>query len=300
MGTAAVPVDQRSATAVALCWREARPVVQCVFQLRFAVGLVLALAGAGTFDPVMVGLGSSAWLLTTWAVYLLNGISDVVEDRANASSRPIAAGALPVPVAFATVGFLAVAAMLLGAMVSPLMAALVAAMLGLGWCYSMGARPQKNTTTGFMGVVTAGGMLTYLAGWHVGGAGTMSPTLAVFGVAMAAWMGVAGMTKDLSDVHGDALAGRQSVPVVLGDRRSRLVIAAAAVSLGATFLATALATAPVVVVPAAVVCAGSLVLACVATTGLGRGGQSRRRRPYRAFMVTQYVANLTVLLLFVV
>src|SRR5437763_7685250 len=95
----------------AWCWRESRPPVQVIFQLRFLTGYLLArplpgIRGATTFVPA-----AALWLLATVAIYLLNGCADVTEDRVNGSSRPIAAGLLPVQLALRVVAALALLAL---------------------------------------------------------------------------------------------------------------------------------------------------------------------------------------------
>jgi len=80
----------RSANAPALIWREARPSVQLIVQLRYWSAVVLAGGGFG----VRPALGSLFLLLAYCAVYVLNGVADIAEDRGNRSRRPIASGAI--------------------------------------------------------------------------------------------------------------------------------------------------------------------------------------------------------------
>src|SRR4051812_37419769 len=81
-----------------LCAQETRYAVQIIFLLRFTVagttGLTSILSLPSTLAP-----GAAVWLCCVAFTYLYNGISDIGEDRANGSTRPIARGALPVPVA---------------------------------------------------------------------------------------------------------------------------------------------------------------------------------------------------------
>jgi 4-hydroxybenzoate polyprenyltransferase len=118
----------------------------------------------------------------------------------------------------------------------------------------------------------------------------------VFGIAMSGWMGLAGWTKDLSDTTGDRLAGRRTLPVLLGEWRARVVMAAAASLVGWTFVLLSAGLAGDLLPVAVVVCVGSAVLALVATTPLGQGDRAAKRRPYRVFMVTQYATHLTLFL----
>src|SRR6478609_9228145 len=82
------------ASRVGLAFLEGRPVVMGVFALRFVVGTQLA-DGADWSSP-RLWLATASWLLAVWAVYLINGISDIGGDRLNGSSRPLASGRLAV------------------------------------------------------------------------------------------------------------------------------------------------------------------------------------------------------------
>ena len=277
--------------SVWLAWREARPVVQCMFQLRFLVAAALAACAVHDApDPRTLVLGAAAWLCTTWHVYLLNGLHDRVEDRANASRRPLAGGRLGVPAARRSLAALAVGALVLGACAGQVLAGLVAVMLGLGWCYSAGRRPGKASVAGSATVIAAGGAVTFLAGWRVGGGGAPDPTFAIVAIAMSLWMALVGMTKDLSDVAGDRAAGRRTLPVLLGLRRARLLLAALALTTGTATLAVALATRTQLPFAAAL-SAGALVVA----GALLLGDRVRPRRPYHCFMVVQYLVHLTLI-----
>ncbi|MEV5717659.1 UbiA family prenyltransferase [Amycolatopsis mediterranei] len=279
-----------------LAWREARPVVQIIFLLRFAAGATLGAAGSGYGAVNRPALLEAAlgWFAATWAVYLLNGIADVVEDRANGQVRPIARGELSRRSASTIVGALSVAALVFAAAVSTTQLLLTAAMLGVGWAYSMGPWPLKANLGGFVAAVTALGMLTYLAGWSAAGGGRVTEPVFLFGLMMSLWMGLGGSTKDLADAKGDRLAGRKTLPVLLGEGPARAVMAVAAGSVGGVFAVLCAVRGSVVLPAAVVVLAGSAVLSGTVLTSLSRGARSAQRRPYRVFMVTQYCAHIAL------
>ncbi|WP_051386076.1 UbiA family prenyltransferase [Actinokineospora inagensis] len=279
--------------SVRLAWREARPVVQVVFLLRLLAGVCLAGTAADEVPAARVATGALAWLATTWAIYLLNGVADVVEDRANGLARPIARGDLDPDTATRVVWLLAAAGLVLGAAVSVTMLVIVALMLAVGWAYSMGPRPLKRTMAGFAIAVIALGLLTYLAGWAVAGVSVLPGPVLLFGAMMSLWMGFAGSTKDLADAVGDRLAGRRTLPVLLGEQPARVVMAVAASLVGWAFVACASASGYLLPV-AIVVAVGSVALALVALGSAGTGGRSTKRRPYQVFMTTQYAAHLTL------
>lgn len=282
---------------VSLAWAEARPVVQLIFQLRFATGVVFGSGAALHESPrpeiVVAALG---WLSATWAVYLVNGVADINEDRENGSKRPIAQGRLPASAAMVACWVLAAVAIVCSLVVSVQLAVLVTVMLVVGWAYSLGPCPLKRTVPGFLASVTTLGLVTYLAGWCAAG-GEWSNPLLIFGITMSLWMGLVGPTKDLSDTEGDRKAGRRTPPIVFGPRRARALIAVLASLVGWTFLiASATVRVADCLLPAAVVvCAGSVVVSVMLLSAISHGGRHVRRRPYRVFMTTQYASHTTLL-----
>lgn len=276
-----------------LAWQEARPSVQVIFLLRFVTGAALVAAG-GCPGPLPAAAGAVTWCCVVAAIYLHNGAADVVEDRGNGSARPIASGRLPAGTAETIARALAGAGVVTGLAAPPPVAVLALVMLGLGWCYSSGPHPMKRTVAGFLIVVVSGGSLTYLAGAAVGG-GRITGELVFCGLAMSAWMGVAGSTKDLSDVGGDRQAGRRTLPVLLGPGRCRLLMAAAVLALGGASLTVGLAWLPRMLPMAAVLLLGSVLVVVLLVRLPADAARSRRRLPYRAFMVTQYCAHAVVL-----
>ncbi|MGC7101643.1 UbiA family prenyltransferase [Amycolatopsis lurida] len=128
-----------------LSWLEARPVVQLIFQLRFAAGVVLGWESTfKDIDIQPIVTAALGWLSATWGIYLLNGVADIVEDRENASGRPIARGCLPARPATALCWVLSAFALTCGLLVSTQVAVVVALMLAVGWAYSLGPRAVSH------------------------------------------------------------------------------------------------------------------------------------------------------------
>ncbi|WP_312888294.1 UbiA family prenyltransferase [Nonomuraea rhodomycinica] len=343
-----------------LCVAEARPGVLAVSALRYLAGVALVLPAVPDPDPLKVLRGGLAWVLSIFAVYLFNGVTDVAEDRINGSGRPIARGRL----APRTAGVVAVAAgaasLVATAGLPHAMVWIIAANLVLGFLYSGPPWPLKDSCGGTVVVLCLSGLLSYLAGavvadsaaiglvadpatvglvadpatvglvadsvteQLVAGAVAVGPVtvqLVVFAGAATCWMVLVGVpAKDLSDIPGDAAAGRRTLGVLLGERRARRVMVAAAVGVLAAFgLAVALLRVPLTAVLAvmavgvvAVVLAGRMTgTQAGSEAGSGTGsdagtlaagkrtgsaGRGVRRRPYRAFMLTQHLLHITPLL----
>lgn len=289
------PTGLVSAREIGLGWREARPIVQIIFQLRFITGAAVAFHGS---SPRLAGIaaGAMAWLCATWSIYLLNGICDQTEDRRNGLSRPLSTGGLPLPAARLLVRLLALAALGTGALVSWRFTVLVALMLWLGWIYSAGPRPQKAHAAGFAVVVTAGGLATYLAGWYSAqGSGVPGREFWTMAIVMSLWMGLAGNTKDLAHVRGDRAAGRRTLPLLVGDAAARGAIGGLTVALGLAALIVTASASPDLLLAFGVLLAGACaVAASLAAAGPGNPALARRR-PYRTFMITQYAVHTMIL-----
>ena len=97
------------------------------------------------------------------AVYLVNDTADREMDRLHPTKRlrPIASGALPVPVALVTAGVLAVVALAVGWLAAPELAALVAAYLVLQLLY---AAWLKHEPVLDISIVSAGFLMRAVAG----------------------------------------------------------------------------------------------------------------------------------------
>jgi 4-hydroxybenzoate polyprenyltransferase len=292
-------VDFRS---VACCLIEARPAVQAVFLMRYLAGAVLA--DPGHSPPAgRTALGTAGWSCSTAAVYVFNGLSDRKEDIGNGSTRPIAAGRLSFRFAAIAVCLLAVVGV--GCAWSLGVAEGLAATLFLliGYAYSGPPFPLKRTyLTAALGG-GAGGLVTYVGGGVATGGHGMNTTLAFFAGAMSLWMGgVGGIAKDLSDVEGDRIAGRRTLPIAVGEVRARrlLVVAVALVAVGFSAVAALWADrlircADTVLVGALAICAVCVVMNTSAETHPeAHRSRSRRRLPYRVFMVTQYAVHVTL------
>jgi 4-hydroxybenzoate polyprenyltransferase len=292
-----LPIDIRGPAGLAalwwgesaLCWRESRPAVQIIFQIRFLVGFMLC----GGSSVARLAVAAPLWLCATMAVYLLNGYTDVTEDRLNGSRRPVAAGLLPARHALGVALGLGTVALVGAALAEPLLVVLVAVLLLLGAYYSLPPVAAKRWTLGVSVIAGLGGFVTYLAGAVA--AGRFSAHLLPFAGLLTAWMAVVGaLTKDLSDVAGDVAAGRRTAVVLRSERGGHHLVAGGALAVGGAALAVGGASG--LVLPAAVVAGGAVAVAVCTLSRYSTGSRARRRRPYRIFMVVQYVAHVALLL----
>ncbi|GHF41942.1 homogentisate phytyltransferase [Streptomyces mashuensis] len=270
--------------------------MQVVFLLRFSAAYLLAgpaVSGSGVFLTA-----GGAWVAATAYTYLVNGVHDAPEDRVNGNGRPVSRGDLPVRDARRVARGLVGVALLLAA-VSGVgwLLPLVGAHLLCGYAYSAPRIALKRSTPTAVAAVLVLGGLTFAAGWVSGGAGAGGGTVLAFGTVMTLWMGAVGaLVKDLSDLRGDAAAGRRTALVVWGERRARAVCAVNPLAVALPFLLVALFRIPLLILPALFLTTGAVATAVL--TLRTSSDQPRRisRLPYRAFMVTQYAACSALLL----
>lgn len=278
------------ASQVGLAFLEGRPVVIGVFALRFVVGSVL-VTGAQRSTPEVWAAGTS-WLLAVWAVYLINGISDIEGDRLNGSSRPLASGRLAKRSATAiAVALLALSLLTATLFHGPFFLAVVA-FVCLGLVYSLGPWAAKKVGVAALLVAAAGVFLTYLAAAHVVTDAVPASAFA-FALVAASWIALVGHTKDFGDVAGDAAEGRRTLPVVLGEDRARRVVAIGTGSLSA--IAVVLGVVVEQLRTLLVFGAAGPVVIVLLFVSHG-GGRGVAKRPYRAFMTGQYALNVAALL----
>jgi 4-hydroxybenzoate polyprenyltransferase len=143
------------------------------------------------------------------------------------------------------------------------------------------------------------GFLAYLAGF-LSQAGTTDqhpgPAPLIFVLAMSAWMAFVGTpAKDLPDMQGDAAAGRRSLMLIWGEAATRRFLAIAAVTIATTLLLASVFGPAVLRWPAAALVIGTSAIAPASLSRISTGDRSRRRLPYRIFMLTQYAVNVCLL-----
>ncbi|WP_211261368.1 decaprenyl-phosphate phosphoribosyltransferase [Pseudonocardia acaciae] len=111
-----------------------------------------------------IGLAFAAFCLVASAVYLVNDVVDVAEDRAHPvkRNRPIAAGLVPVPLAVGVAVALSLASLAVAALASPQLVIVIAVYLAvqLGYCFGLKHQPVIDiciVASGFLIRAVAGG-----------------------------------------------------------------------------------------------------------------------------------------------
>ncbi|MFH1680601.1 MAG: UbiA family prenyltransferase [Candidatus Eisenbacteria bacterium] len=216
-------------------------------------GLALfgGIFGAVLFAPYLGGasIGSAMDVLALAALVLsvvfafqcgafLNDLSDVRSDRLNDPRRPLASGALSSPDVRLLAALFASAALLLAVNVAHTPFLLVIAALGLSALYSLPPLRIKRIPIAATAVLGAVSAAAFLAGFSAF-AGGRAFHLAPRGILLVVLAGIASgfNAKDLKDIKGDRADRVWTLPVLLGDRRSRRLIA---LLVAAGFLAPAL------------------------------------------------------------
>jgi 4-hydroxybenzoate polyprenyltransferase len=280
---------------IALCFVEARLVVQVVFCLRLLAGVALSSSADIAVSPLRLLCVVVVWELAVMSVYLFDGVMDVIEDRLNGSKRPIARGDLSRGFATTVTACTAASSLLGGFLLGAPYNVLVPVMLVLGYAYCAPPIRLKRWSGGAGMTVTGAGLLTFLAGSAVDGAPQHGRALIVLAVVMSLWMGLVGaLVKDFSDIEGDTAAGCYTAALTRHSRAVRLVIANA-LGIAIAFGIAAAFFVPMLRLPSLIMAIGAL---CVVVTTLGvvpTSSRSRRRRPYHAFMLAQYGVLASVL-----
>ncbi|MCX5398092.1 UbiA family prenyltransferase [Streptomyces sp. NBC_00102] len=289
-----------TARTVRLCLREARPLVQVMFVLRFVTGALLTSSAAHHRpDAPHLLIGAAAWWAATVSVYVFNGVSDLCEDRANRSQRPLASGRLSEAAARRAVVLTALAGLLLGCAAGWGVFEATTVFLALGYAYSAPRIAAKCRSWSASAVTCAAAGTTYLAGVASSGS-RLTVEAAVFALVLSLGVGlIAAVAKDLGSTRGDALAGRRTLAVIRGERSARRFCAASGGALTLVLTVGAVWVRELPLDAAAVAFAvGALCVAGHCRPSRMRDGETKPvnfRGPYRSWMATQYAAHLTAL-----
>ena len=162
------------------------------------------------FEPVPFLQATAAFLLfcaASGAVYLVNDIMDVEQDRLHPRKRhrPIAAGDLSIPLAWAVAGGLVAATLALAYLVRPLLAGLILAYFVLQFAYSLVLKHQVILD---VFTIAAGFVLRAAAGAVAIGV-PISPWLYVCTVLLALFLGLAKRRAEIMLLNTEAGSHRR-------------------------------------------------------------------------------------------
>jgi 4-hydroxybenzoate polyprenyltransferase len=292
-------IIRRFPSLLLACIKEARPTVLGIQLIRFTAGAAMAAQITGHWLLFRTGIGALSWELAICWTYLLNGVMDIQEDRVNGSRRPIASGLLaPSAAARCAVGA-AVLSVICAGMLGIAITCTVLAMLVIGWQYSASPCILKRGSAGTAAAGAALGFLAYLAGF-LSQARTVpahpGSVPLIFALTMSAWMAFVGTpAKDLPDTQGDAAAGRRSLALIWGEIATRRLLVVSAVTITIVFSLAAVFGPPLLRWPAVALGIGASAITLASLSQISTGDRSRRRLPYRIFMLTQYAVNLCLL-----
>lgn len=262
--------------------------MQAVIVCRFVAGAILASPDLQRMRW-QVTMAAFAWLGAGLAIYIFNGLTDLVEDRVNGSMRPIASGRLTVRNALWLVCGSAVLALVLGVISG--IAVQTSIFLVLGYVYSDSLWPAKRHWAAASLIIMASGVVTFWAGSQA--AGVISRAGIIAGAALIAWMGLVGaLVKDVSDVAGDMVSGRKTYAVVFGPRHTRRFAAILGLATGLSASAASAVLAPFLLPAMMILLIGAAAITLHSIRVDSSSKPPDARKLYRLFMVTQYFATL--------
>ena len=176
------------------------------------VGLLFSNVGNDWGLRGKVLLAAAGFCLLSSCVYILNDVLDREADRAHPvkRKRPLASGTVSLSQAFALAFVCGTAGLALGALVSPIVVAILLAYLVLNLAYSAGL---KNIAILDVFIIAAGFMLRIFAGtWGV----NIEPSqwLLLCGLLLTVFLGFAKRRAELMASDGDGSSGVSQRPVL--------------------------------------------------------------------------------------
>ena len=161
-----------------------------------------------------------AMTLSAFAIYALNDISDVKIDAINASNRPLPSGQVSIREAKILTAVLFAASFLVAYSVNLLAFVFTLSFAFLGIAYSV--RPLRLKDGVFGDVCWGAGIAVTVLGGASAAAITISSVVAASTLAFLT--AGCGFTKDLKDIEGDKAMNVHTLPIILGERQSIMVM----------------------------------------------------------------------------
>lgn len=189
---------------------------------------ILVLLGAYLVSPGLIFSDPTSWSVwmaaaTMWLVtafgYVSNDLLDWREDQVNKPDRPLPAGLIPFWLATTLALTLAVGALFMAFQISLLALGAAGSALALLTVYTL--RLKATPLLGNLLIALMAGA-ALLVGPYL--AGTMMPLLAPAGV-LSAFIAARETLKTIEDIPGDRMAGKRTVAVQWGERRTLHLVA---------------------------------------------------------------------------
>jgi 4-hydroxybenzoate polyprenyltransferase len=200
----------------------ARPFTLLAPTVGFLAGAVAAARGA---PPAASYLGAAAAAALNVASNTINQIYDLEIDRINKPGRPLPSGTVSLSGAWRFAALFHLLALGLAWLVNLPFFLIVVFTSAVVYAYS--APPFRTKRWGIPANLTIAlprGCLLMVSGWTSVSGDVMNAEAWFIGLIFGLYVLGAATTKDFSDMKGDAAHGCRTLPVVLGVKRSVLVI----------------------------------------------------------------------------
>jgi len=186
--------------------------------LILAIWFARVLAGGAT-DPLTLFAATAAAALLAGAFYVWNDVSDLEVDRVNRPDRPLPSGTVAVGAAKAFGAGLVVMAFLAGLLAGAGVLLVLFLWFLMLVAYETGVKKKGIAGNLFVSVVASSPLLygAWLGGSVAAG---VIPALFAFLLHLAREI-----VKDIGDVPGDGRAGRETIPIRIGERNAFLLSA---------------------------------------------------------------------------
>jgi 4-hydroxybenzoate polyprenyltransferase len=171
-----------------------------------------------------------AMLMAQFSISAANEWADRLPDRAAGRGRPVSLGLIEPAAALAIAAACGLIAVALALALSPLVAALAALGIAIGWVYDLAAKPTPFSVLPF---AVAFPLLPVWVGVVAGYFPRPVPVVFLAGVPLAAAIHLA---DAIPDAESDAAAGSRTLAVAVGAGRAR-VVAASGLVLGGLVVA---------------------------------------------------------------
>ncbi len=193
-----------------------------IFNFPWATFVALMLAYDGAIDPVVgiLAIGSSYLILL--ATYTYNDAQDLEVDRVNDPSRPFASGKVTKEHIIRLTWMLNGIALLMSGLINMQTLAIAGILVLLGILYSHPKTSFKDRFPYKTLVTSFGAMLASLIGGLANGEVSLDILYAAF--AFFALCTVLALLGDISDIKGDKASNRRTLPIVIGQKKTVIVM----------------------------------------------------------------------------